>query len=127
MISITEDVIDPRVATELLEVGAGSGSVVCHYAQVKPVAGGRSSRGIRFTPTAETGAEMNALEESLRRNWKLDGVMLVRRMGELAVGDLISVVAVAAAGRGDAFGAVQEAVSGFKKMVSMQKEEMFDD
>jgi molybdopterin synthase catalytic subunit len=127
MIKITEDVIDPRFVTDTLEAGPGCGSVVCHYAKVKPAAEGRATRGIRFTPSPETEDEMAALEESLRRNWKLDGVILVRRMGELAVGELISVVAVSAEGRADAFGAVQEAVAGFKKMVSMKKEELFDD
>jgi molybdopterin synthase catalytic subunit len=52
----------------------------------------------------------------------VEDVSLVRRFGELRVGDVISLVVVAAARREDAFGAFSEAVQRFKKIRGLRKE-----
>jgi molybdopterin synthase catalytic subunit len=125
MIDVTEKSLDPCVVSESLEITAGTGSVVVHFAVVKPVADDRPTEGIRFTPTQSTVAEMETLEAELRSAWNVNDIWLMRRIGELKTGEVISVVAVAAAGREDAFGAAQDAIKGFKRMVSMEKTELF--
>ncbi len=126
MVRLTEEKLEHGTAEKLIGAPDGSGSILVHYAVVKPMAENRRTRGIRFVAGSETEAEMKALEEKLRSAWEVDDVVLLRRVGELGVGEVISVVAVAASGREAAFGACRDAVSGYKKMQSLQKEEIFE-
>ena len=125
MVKLTDTPLDLARVCGHLPLSQGSGSVLVHYAVVKDTAGARRTAGIRFEPAGDVEAEMRALEAELRHRWKVDDIVLVRRLGSLEIGEVISVVAVAAAGRDDAFGACHDAISGFKKMKSLKKQELF--
>jgi molybdopterin synthase catalytic subunit len=124
MVELTDTPIEPmRIFQRLSNQDAGS--VVVHFGLVKPVAEERSTRGIRFAPDGDLMNELRALEAELRAGWKVTDVLLVRRMGELPVGEIILAAAVAAPGREAAFGACRDAVEGFKKMKHLRKQELF--
>ena len=125
MIELTDEPLDVKSVSGRLSVPDETGSLVVHFAVVKPFAEGKSTAGIRFAPAGDAEAEMRALESELRAKWKVNDVLLLRRMGELHVGDVISVAAVAASGRETAFAACRAAVEGFKKMKGLAKEELF--
>lgn len=127
MVTLTEQPLDPGRVYELLPFPDGSGSVLVHFAVVKAAADDRRTSGIRFQRAGDSEAEMREIETSLRSRWKLLDVLLMRRLGSLAVGDVISLVAVAASGREDALGACSEAISAFKKMKTLDKQELFVD
>jgi molybdopterin synthase catalytic subunit len=101
--------------------------VLVHFAVVKAATDDRRTAGIRFQRAGEVEAEMQAIEDDLRRRYKLLDVLLVRRLGSLRVGEIISLVAVAAVARDDAFGACNDAITGFKKMKTLDKQELFVD
>ena len=124
MVELTDTPIEPmRIFQRLSNQDAGS--VVVHFGLVKPVAEERRTRGIRFAPDGDLMNELRALEAELRARWEVTDVLLVRRMGELPVGEIILAAAVAAPGREAAFGACRDAVEGFKKMKHLRKQELF--
>jgi molybdopterin synthase catalytic subunit len=126
MIELTEKPIDPQKIYARLS-NDGAGSVVIHYGVVKPVAQGRRTRGLRFTPGGDLRGEIRVIEEDLRKKWNITDSLLVRRVGELSIGDIIMVIAVSSPDREAAFGACREAVERFKKLKLVKKEELFED
>jgi molybdopterin synthase catalytic subunit len=125
MIEVTERPIEPRTVYERIS-HEGSGSVVVHFGVVKPVVAGRATRGIRFAPKPGLEDEIRAIEAKLRANWAVTDVLLIRRIGEVSIGDIILAAAVSAPERGPAFEACREAVESFKKLKCVQKEELFE-
>ena len=72
----------------------GSGSVLFHYAVAKSQAGDKASSGILFEPGGDVEAELAGIAADVRGRWNVDDILLVRRIGTLKVGDVISLVAV---------------------------------
>jgi len=123
MIELTDQAIDPQTIISRLSF-QDAGSVVLHFGVVKPVAQGESTQGLRFTPDGDLAGELRELEAELRARWEVTDVLLVRRMGQLKIGEIILAAAVAAPGREAAFGACRDAVEGFKKMKHLRKQEL---
>jgi len=124
MVELTDTPIEPQRIFKRLS-SEGAGSVVVHFGMVKPVAEDRRTRGIRFAPDGDLVGELRSLEAELRAKWQVTDVLLVRRMGELKVGEIILAAAVSAPGREAAFGACRDAVEGFKRMKRLRKQELF--
>ncbi len=125
MIELTEKAIDPKGIYERI-FKDGAGSVVVHFGVVKPVVSDRRTRGIRFAPKGDMEGEIRSIEAELRKKWGITDALLIRRVGELSIGDLILVAAVSAPDREAAFGACHDAVERFKKLKCVQKEELFE-
>lgn len=104
-----------------------SGSLIFHYAVVKSQAGEKPSLGVRFERTGDPELEMAEIEADMRNRWNINDVLLVRRIGLLAVGELISLVAVSSTASNDAFAACQYGLSRIRKMASLKKTELFLD
>ncbi len=127
MIEITHRPIEPNTFFDRLNKDA-SGSIAVHYAVVKQMGGEeRRTESLTFQVKGDLEDEMRRLEEELRGKWPVEDVLLVRRVGTLPVGEIISAVAVSAEDRTAAFGLCQEAVDRFKKMRCIYKEEIFED
>jgi molybdopterin synthase catalytic subunit len=105
----------------------GSGSIVVHFGVVKPVKDDRKTSGIRFTLDGDLEGELKNLENRIRGNWEVTDVLLIRRVGELRIGDVILVAAVSAPTRDAAFSACQDAVDNLKKIPGLKKEELFEE
>jgi molybdopterin synthase catalytic subunit len=102
-----------------------AGSVVVHYALVKGSVEGKKTGGIRFSAPGDLEGELKGIEAKLRKKWRINDFYLLRRLGDLKIGDIIMVVAVSATGREDAFQACMEAVEMCKKLKNQRKEELF--
>ena len=126
MTEITDKPIDPQSVFDRLQKNS-SGSIVIHYAIVKEVEGGKKSQSLEFKVNGDIEGEINELEKNLRGKWPVEDVFLIRRIGALSVGDVISIAAASAEHRDAAFGLCQEAVDCFKKMKHIQKDEIFED
>jgi molybdopterin synthase catalytic subunit len=126
MIIVTDKELVLSDVLSKLKPAKGVGSVVAHAAVVKPTVDRKSTRGIRFTPVADVEAEMHALEDGLRAEWEVSDVLLIRRIGNLVIGDIISAAAAAAVNYETAFKACRDAIERFKKMKSLAKEELFE-
>jgi molybdopterin synthase catalytic subunit len=123
---VTEAPLDPRKLFEKIRKN-GSGSVLFHYAVVKGEAGDRASSGIRFERGGDVEAELAGIAADVRGRGNIDDVLLVRRIGTLKVGDVISLVAVSSPASNDAFEACRFGLERLKKMVSLKKTELFRD
>jgi molybdopterin synthase catalytic subunit len=125
MIQVTDNPIEEGKIYEQLS-REGVGSVVVHFGIVKPVIEDRKTKGIRLTPDGDLEAELKNIEGQLRGKWDIVDVLLIRRIGELLVGETILAAAVSAASKDAAFGACEEAVETLKKKRALRKEELYE-
>jgi molybdopterin synthase catalytic subunit len=125
MIEITDCLINLNTVSDRLKK-ENSGSLVVHYAIVRSTESGKKTSGIKFGLEGDAEEEMRELERCLRLKWPVEDVLLIRRIGKLSIGDVISAVAASAEHRESAFELCQEAVNCFKKMKTFKKKEVFE-
>ncbi|MFA4916614.1 MAG: molybdenum cofactor biosynthesis protein MoaE [Syntrophales bacterium] len=121
---ITELPISPGDMFDKLQKDK-SGSVLLHYGVVKMHVEDQVTSGIQFDKIGDAESEIAALAAEICNKWGLNDILLVRRVGTLKVGDIISLVAVSSARSKDAFEACRYGVEHLKKMVSLKKRELF--
>ena len=126
MVIVTESPLDPAALYAKLQKD-NAGSIIFHYAVVKNETGGKQTSGIRFERNGDTEAELSAIEDDLMNKWSLSGVLLIRRIGTLQVGDIISLVAVSSPASSDAFEACQYGLGRLRKMQNIKKTELYTD
>ncbi len=102
-----------------------SGSVLLHYAVVRERTAEKITAGIRFERVGDAEAELADIAGEIRGKWDVDDVLLVRRVGELGVGDIIALMAVSCPRSKDVFEACQYGISRLKKMTALKKGEVF--
>jgi len=125
MIRIASSSIDPRECLQLLQT-SNAGSVALHFAIVKSDGGtGRSSCAVEYHAREGAEVELQQIATALRSRWPLSDVLLQRRTGRLAVGEIISLVAVCAEASAHTFAACQLGLDLMKKMESIDKREIF--
>ncbi|QEM69373.1 molybdenum cofactor biosynthesis protein MoaE [Geobacter sp. FeAm09] len=124
MVRMTTEPIDPAKIYDLITT-TNAGSVVVHYAVVKPMAGvGGTTSYIDYAANGDTEAELRDMAAGLTAEFALEDALLIRRTGRLRVGDIISLAAVSSPNSGDAFEACKEAISRLKKMNTIVKTEI---
>jgi len=126
---ITESPILPDVAFRELQK-EGSGSLIFHYAVVKSLAEDDSDKittAMNFERAGDAESELAAITNDIKSRWNVDDVLLVRRIGTLQVGDIISLVAVSASRSKDAFESCQYGLQLLKKMTTLKKKEVYLD
>jgi len=125
MVMTTREAIDPRQAYNLIGKGT-AGSVVLHYAVVKqnhdPE---RPTIGIDYQENGDVKAELAAISEEIRQSCVLEDVLLIRRLGQVGIGEIISLVAASSPNSEDAFVACRYGISLLKKMRTIDKREHF--
>jgi len=126
MIEITEKPIDVAEAIGKASA-AGAGSLVIHVGVVKPVVDDRKTQGMKLVADGDPAAEMEKVEARLRSEFDLRDVVLIRRLGELGVGDVILVAAVSARKKDVAFAACERAIDMLKEKRGLKKEELFEE
>jgi molybdopterin synthase catalytic subunit len=125
MVKLVEYPIDPA-SVYCSICSAFSGSVVLHYAVVKKQAGsGKATTCIEYSAQGDCHQELEGIAGELEGRWKLEDVLLIRRTGCLAVGDIISLVAASSPNSEDAFEACKHGISRLKKMSTIRKTEKF--
>ena len=124
MFRIVETTIDPNALYDRIAKNS-AGSVVIHHAVVRGQTDGKATASIEFVQKGDAELEMRGIADALRKEWKIEDVLIVRRVGKLAIGDVISVVAVSAPRREDAFSACKRGVELLKKMQTVRKTEVF--
>jgi molybdopterin synthase catalytic subunit len=125
MVKLVEIPIDPASVYNSI-ASAFSGSVVLHYAVVKKQAGtGKATTCIEYSAQGDSIQELDGIAMELENRWKLEDVLLIRRTGCLAVGDIISLVAASSPNSEDAFEACRHGISRLKKMATIRKTEKF--
>lgn len=124
MVKITAEPVDPAKVYDLL-ARESAGSVVFHYAVVKPMAGvGGTTCYIDFAANGDTEIELQEIANDLKGRFALEDVLLIRRTGRLVVGDIISLVAASSSSSEEAFEACKSGIGRLKKMKTIKKNEV---
>jgi molybdopterin synthase catalytic subunit len=101
-----------------------AGSVLLHYAVVKETPHNEAgTRGVEYCRNGDMEAEMAGIIEQLKSRWKLEDVLLIRRLGCLKTGEIISLIGVSSPNSADAFAACQHGIVLLKKMTTFVKKE----
>lgn len=125
MVMITHEPIDPAAAYLLLGKEQ-AGSIVFHYATVKEQnSHDKVTTGIEYLANGDIEAELADVAAELKEKWKLEDVLLIRRIGCLGIGDIISLVAASSPSSEDAFAACRHGIARLKKMTTVKKQEMY--
>jgi len=125
ILQITSDPIDPsdgygKISSER------AGSVVYHYAVVKKQSGaGGETSCIEYKSCGETDEELAAIAAKIKRVGEIDDLLLIRRVGCLGIGDIISLVAASSPNSEDAFAACRQGIALLKKMTTIRKSEVY--
>ena len=124
MVLVTAEPIDPAKAYDMIKT-EGTGSVLLHYAVVKPLAGeGGTTCYIDFTANNDTEAELQEVADRLCSEHTVTDILLMRRIGRLGLGEVISLVAVSSPNSEDAFKACKKGLGCIRKIKNIIKKEV---
>ncbi len=122
---LCNDPIDPAAAYNLITKDH-AGSVVFHYAVVKEQSGRDGvTTGIEYQADGNSEAELQEIAAELKEKWAIEDLVLIRRVGCLGIGDIISLVAASSPNSEDAFESCRHGIARLKKMASIRKHEIF--
>jgi len=119
---ISNDPIDPTRIYELIGKDT-AGSVVFHFAAVKENTENKRTKSIEYRANGDLEQELRTISEEIRKRWEIEDVLIIRRLGLLNIGDIISLVAISSSHREEAFSACSYGVDRLKKMVTVLKKE----
>jgi len=119
---VTTDCINPNEAYYKIQK-ENVGSVVVHFGVVRERTGNQITQTIEFQPAGDIESELKSIADSIRDRWQIEDVLIIRRVGVLQVGDIISLVAASAPHREDAFDACRYGVESLKQMRTMKETE----
>ncbi|MDQ1703955.1 MAG: molybdopterin synthase catalytic subunit [Frankiaceae bacterium] len=104
-----------------------AGGTVVFIGSVRAVDDGRSVTRLGYTAHPGAEATLRTVAESVAQRFPAVALAAVHRVGDLAVGDLAVVVAVACPHRGEAFAAARALIDELKTTVPIWKEQVFGD
>jgi molybdopterin synthase catalytic subunit len=100
-----------------------AGSVVFHFAVVRPTTENKTTNSIEFLAKGGVNEELCTISKEIRGKWAVEDLLIIRRLGRLNVGDIISLVAVSPSHRQEAFNALHYGVNRLKEMSTVTKKE----
>ncbi len=102
-----------------------AGAVVLFAGAVRDHDHGRAVTGLSYSAHPSAAAELATVAEKIAASYPALAIAVLHRTGDLQVGDLAVVAAVAAAHRGDAFAACQALIDELKATVPIWKHQFF--
>jgi len=127
MIELTNEPIDANAVLD--QVGSSrAGAVVLFLGTVREVTDGRHTESLDYECYPEMAhGKMAVLEAEARGKWPLVEVMLVHRLGHLALSEASVAVGVSSPHRQDAFEAAKWLIDTLKQVVPIWKKENWAD
>jgi molybdopterin synthase catalytic subunit len=107
--------------------GPGAGGIALFAGAVRDTDHDQGVAGLSYSAHPSAEAELWRVAELIADKFPVLGIAAVHRVGDLAVGDLAVVAAVACAHRGAAFDACRELVDVLKASVPIWKHQRFTD
>ena len=121
---VSDKPIDPSEVYGLIKKHT-AGSVVFHFAVVRPSTENKTTNSIEYCANGDVNEELRTISDEIRAKWKIEDVLIIRRLGRLNIGDIISLVAVSSPHRQEAFETCRYGVERLKKMSTITKKETF--
>ena len=107
--------------------GPGAGGIALFAGAVRDTDHDQRVTGLSYSAHPLAEAELRRVAELIAEKFKVLGIAAVHRVGDLAIGDLAVVAAVACAHRGEAFDACRELIDVLKASVPIWKHQQFTD
>jgi molybdopterin synthase catalytic subunit len=107
--------------------GPGAGGIALFAGAVRDNDHEQGVTGLSYSAHPSAEAELLRVAEMIADKYDVLGIAAVHRTGDLAVGDLAVVAAVACAHRGEAFSACHELIDVLKASVPIWKHQRFTD
>jgi molybdopterin synthase catalytic subunit len=127
MVHLTNEGIDYGRLTEDVRQ-PGCGAVVTFLGTVRDLTGERVTTALDYEAYPEMARQkMAEIERETRARWPVGDMMMVHRLGHLAVGEISVAVAVSCPHRGQAFEACRYAIDRLKELVPIWKKENWAD
>lgn len=124
MIKITKKAIEENLIIRRLKK-KNTGSIVIHYGLVKRHSNNKrvSSMEIEYKDKRLALEELNKICTTVKGNYPINDIMIIRRVGRIKVGEVILMVAISSERRIDAFKACRYTVDCLKKAKTIESEE----
>jgi molybdopterin synthase catalytic subunit len=123
MVKVTDALVSLQLLLESLKTDS-SGSIVMHLGIVRPESEGRKVISIEYEAGINAAeSELLYITKEIRAKWKIQDIVLYRRVGKLNLGDVILIAAIATPHRKEAFEACEYAVERMRSMTSIRKKE----
>ena len=107
--------------------GPGAGGIALFTGAVRDTDHDQGVTGLSYSAHPSAEAELRRVAELIAEKFKVLGIAAVHRVGDLAIGDLAVVAAVACAHRSEAFDACRELIDVLKASVPIWKHQVFTD
>ncbi|HTX26514.1 MAG TPA: molybdenum cofactor biosynthesis protein MoaE [Streptosporangiaceae bacterium] len=105
----------------------GAGGIALFVGMVRDIDHDRGVTGLSYSAHPSAEAELQRVAEMIAEKFPVLGIAAVHRIGDLAIGDLAVVVAVACPHRAEAFDACRELIDVLKASVPIWKHQRFAD
>jgi molybdopterin synthase catalytic subunit len=127
MIRITDRPISPELVVNEVKTD-NSGCVVTYVGLIRDNSRGKSVLSVEYQDAGgKAEGRLREIADEIKQKWPVNNVAIYHRVGELRVGDVNLVVAVASAHREEGFAACQHAIDQFKRELPTQKRETYQD
>src|SRR5262245_46178501 len=130
VVRLTSDPLDAEAVRdfEAAIVHPGAGGLVTFQGVVRDHARGKRVRWLEYEAWAQMAERaLAASVAEISRRWATSSVVMVHRVGRLAIGDCAVVVSVACAHRAEAFEACRYGIDTLKATVPIWKKEIYED
>jgi molybdopterin synthase catalytic subunit len=125
MVCFSSEPIDPKQVYDLIGKDA-AGSVLFHFAVAKAMGANHGiTTHITYQPNGDVERNLEDIAAEMREKWNLADVLLLRRQGSVAVGEIISLVAVSSPNSEAAFAACRHGLACMKRMPTINKTEIY--
>lgn len=126
-IQLLEQPLDVQTCVEAVYSSAAGGTAV-FIGTVRDNTKGREVQYLEFEAYAPMAiSEMRKIAEGAQQRWQAEKIAIHHRTGQLQIGDIAVIIAVATPHRKAAFEACQYAIDTLKQTVPIWKKEVFTD
>ena len=127
MIEITESPIPPEMLVDSAKTNA-SGCVVTYVGLIRDYSEGKPVASVAYQDSTGIAEKvLNEIANEARQRHQIENLAIRHRVGELKVGEINLVVAVASAHRREGFAACQFVIDRFKQRLPTKKTETYKD
>ena len=127
MIEVTEKPLSPERVIAKAKT-TGSGCVVTYVGLIRDNSQGKRVRAVTYRDSrGDAASKLGVIVNEAKQKWPVEQIAMSHRIGELKVGDINLVIAVAAGHRTEGFAACQYIVDEFKHRLPTDKTETYLD
>lgn len=127
MIEITECPLSPEKVIAKVR-SSDCGCVVTYIGLIRDYSDRKPVLSVEYKdPDEEAKSQLQKIADEAKQQWPIRNIAISHRIGELSVGEINLVIAVASAHRDEGFNACQYAVDQFKLRLPTKKKETYQD